>query len=311
MFEASSKAGRERVDWPERVNAQDNPQTDTRKWPSTFELVFNGQRIVRRALIDDPADARGVLSHLARSRHGSYGELIRVSTAIPRTALADLAAGNPLLIRLSVPEDAEDAGGMCLYGASSGAYPFDPTLSIHTADALPAKLGVDPDEPATVDTAASHLSWILPAGDRAEGKPASWWYTTAKPAEGWTEAGFDDHDWQKGPAGFGTPGTPALRVGTTWESPDVWMRTRATLPGLADDDQLTLHLFHDEDVQVYVNGKLLYRSRGYVTTYGDIPLDQEQRKLFHPGVNLIAVHCHQTGGGQGVDVGVSLLKADK
>lgn len=311
MFEASAKAARERVDWPDRVNVQDNPQTDVRKWPSTFELIINGQRIVRRALNDDPADARGVLSHMARTRHGSYGELIRVSTDMPRTALADLAAGNPLIVRLSVPEDADEVGGLCLYGANSGAYPFDPTLSIHTADVLPAKLGIDPDEPVTVDSVASHQTWVLPAGDNAEGRPATWWYTTEKPAEGWTEPGFDDHQWQKGAAGFGTEGTPSLRVGTNWETPDVWMRTRANLPALAGDDQLTLHLFHDEDVQVYVNGKLLHRSRGYMTTYGDIPLSKEQKALFHQGVNLVAVSCHQTGGGQGVDVGVSLLKGEK
>ena len=62
--------GRQRVDRPEKVNPQDNPQTDTRKWPSTLEVTLNGQRITRVNLADDPADARGVLSHLVRSQHG-------------------------------------------------------------------------------------------------------------------------------------------------------------------------------------------------------------------------------------------------
>ena len=42
LFEASAKATRERVDWPERVNRQDYPQTDAaRQWTSTLAVSFN------------------------------------------------------------------------------------------------------------------------------------------------------------------------------------------------------------------------------------------------------------------------------
>jgi hypothetical protein len=155
LLEASAKAGRERVDWADRVNRQDNPQTDTRKWPTTLEVAINGQRIARLGLDDDPADARGVLSHLARSEHGSYGELLRIATDLPPTAQADLADGGDLLLRLNVPDDAEHPGGLCVFGAETGAYPFDPTLLIHTEGTLPEGLGVNADEPVAVDTAAS------------------------------------------------------------------------------------------------------------------------------------------------------------
>ena len=77
LFEAGSKAKRERVDWPERVNRQDYPQTDmARTWPSTLAVSFNGRLIERINLPDDAADARGVLSHLAGVEHGSHGELV-------------------------------------------------------------------------------------------------------------------------------------------------------------------------------------------------------------------------------------------
>jgi beta-galactosidase len=49
--------------------------------------------------------------------------------------------------------------------------------------------------------------------------------------------------------------------------------------------------------------------QGYITDYLVVPLDQEsQRKTLRIGVNLIAVHCKQTGGGQFVDV--HLIDAD-
>ncbi len=67
LAEASSRADRERVDWPERTSSEDNPQTDEKKWPSTLELLVNGKSAGRVELTDDPADARGVLSHLRES----------------------------------------------------------------------------------------------------------------------------------------------------------------------------------------------------------------------------------------------------
>ena len=44
------------------------------------------------------------------------------------------------------------------------------------------------------------------------------------------------------------------------------------------------------------------RRRGYITDYQETPLTDAQRKLFKPGKNVVAVHCRQTGGGQGVDL---------
>lgn len=151
LFEASSKAKRERVDWPERVNRQDYPQTDlARPWPSSLAVHLNGRLVARVNLPDDAADARGVLSHLAGVEHGSHGELVDGKIDLTDFDRAQLAAGAPLVLRLAVPEDAPHAGGLCIYGASTGELPLDPTLQIHTRDPLPTDLGVKPDAPATV-----------------------------------------------------------------------------------------------------------------------------------------------------------------
>jgi hypothetical protein len=151
LFQAASKAKRQRVDWPQRVNRQDYPQTDMlRTWPSTLVVSLNGRLIDRIELPDDAADARGVLSHLAGVEHGSHGELVDGQAVLTDAERALLAAGQPLVLRLAVPNDAAHTGGLCIFGASTGELPLDPTLEIHTRDPLPAGLGVDPNAPVTM-----------------------------------------------------------------------------------------------------------------------------------------------------------------
>ena len=144
LFQAASKSKRERVDWPQRINRQDYPQTDERRtWRSTLVVSLNGRPVDRIELPDDAADARGVLSHLAGVEHGSHGELVDGMAVLTDGDRASLAAGEPLVLRLSVPNDATNAGGLCIFGASTGELPLDPTLEIHVRDPLPAALGVD------------------------------------------------------------------------------------------------------------------------------------------------------------------------
>ena len=50
---------------------------------------------------------------------------------------------------------------------------------------------------------------------------------------------------------------------------------------------------------------LAARQTGYLTSYELIDIHPDVARLLKPGAKVIlAVHCHQTGGGQGVDVGL-------
>ena len=131
----------------------------------------------------------------------------------------------------------------------------------------------------------------------SEGEAASWSYTLDKPAEGWTAEAFDDAAWRKGKGGFGgnVPGA------TPWTTSDLWTRREFDFRGPTDG--LYLRIFHDEDAEVFLNGKPLVARKGYVTAYDDIPLDGRMRALLKPGRNVLAIHVHQTGGGQGLDAG--------
>jgi hypothetical protein len=132
-----------------------------------------------------------------------------------------------------------------------------------------------------------------------------WRFTTTRPPAEWSQPGFDDSRWRQGNAGFGTAGTPGIQVATTWNTPDIWMRREVTLPPSTDPSRVQLLLYHDEDAEVYIDGTLAAREPGYVTAYQPVEIGEAARAHLRPGARVIlAVHCHQTGGGQGVDVGL-------
>jgi hypothetical protein len=136
-----------------------------------------------------------------------------------------------------------------------------------------------------------------------EDKNIEWHYTTEKPADSWTSTNFDASGWKMGKGGFGTRGTPGAIIGTDWHTGDIWLRREINLTKVPDNITLTAH--HDEDMEVYVNGVRAASVNGYTSDYEDLPISGPARTALHPGVNVIAVHCHQTTGGQYIDVGFS------
>jgi hypothetical protein len=138
-------------------------------------------------------------------------------------------------------------------------------------------------------------------------KGITWRYTTDKPVEGWEKPGFDDTAWKEGPGGFGTKGTPGAVVRTEWKTDDIWIRREFELPE-GKYDNLYLNLHHDEDAEIYLNGVLAAKVSGFVTDYGEVSIKPEALAALKPGKNTIAVHCHQTTGGQYIDAGLVEVK---
>jgi hypothetical protein len=129
-----------------------------------------------------------------------------------------------------------------------------------------------------------------------------WSYTTEKPGDNWNQPSFDASSWKSGPAGFGTRMTPSSVVRTEWNSGDIWLRREINLNANQLRD-LDLIVHHDEDFELYVNGTLVAKASGYSTDYEEMPLRNAALTALKPGKNLIAIHCHQTGGGQYIDAG--------
>ena len=144
------------------------------------------------------------------------------------------------------------------------------------------------------------ITHLVPASDRA---PQTWKYTTTAPPAAWFDPAFDDGAWQSGPGGFGAADTKFAKVGTEWKTADIWLRRTV---GFASGPLTAPHLriFHDDDAQVYVNGILIAELAGANGGFAYVPLTGAARAALRPGRNTIAVHCHQTRGGQFIDVGL-------
>jgi hypothetical protein len=138
----------------------------------------------------------------------------------------------------------------------------------------------------------------------AQQEAIAWRYTFEKPADGWFKPDFDASGWKEGPAGFGTQGTPGVVVRTRWDTSDIWIRRTFQWPqGEVKNPGLLLH--HDEDAEVYLNGVLAARLAGFTTDYEDAEMSPEARAALRPGPNVLAIHCHQTTGGQYLDAGIA------
>ena len=164
----------------------------------------------------------------------------------------------------------------------------------------------------SMNTAKTPLVWsplpvapvvtsIVPTSEK-EG--LTWSYTFAKPQDGWSDKSFDDAAWKTGPGGFGRAGTSGAEVRTVWNTDDIWMRRTFTMPE-GDIKNIQLYLTHDEDAEIYINGVLAQSVSGYNTSFEPYKISDAARATLKPGEKaVIAVHCHQTTGGQGVDVGL-------
>jgi hypothetical protein len=196
-------------------------------------------------------------------------------------------------IVLGVGGDNSNASAGDFYeGAMTSGYPTDSAEAAVQANIV------------TVGYVVPTYTQVVPTSETAG---QTWRYTTAAPAGSWNTAGFGDSAWASGSGGFGTAGTPGAVVRTTWNTADIWLR-RTFNPGALTADQrsnLVFRLHHDEAAELYINGVLAASVTGYTTGYDFTPITTAGRNaVVASGNNVLAVHCHQTTGGQYIDAGL-------
>src|SRR6185437_6473615 len=61
-------------------------------------------------------------------------------------------------------------------------------------------------------------------------------------------------------------------------------------------------------VEIYFDSILAAREHGFISAYEPVEIFPDAQNLLKPGAKiLVSVHCHQTTGGQGIDLGLSII----
>ncbi len=143
---------------------------------------------------------------------------------------------------------------------------------------------------------------------------AEWSYTTKKPAADWYKPGADVSGWKTGKGGFGATNTPNSTVRTEWNTSDIWIRRDFDMGSFSAKDisMMCFNIFYDEDYEIYINGVLAGSGKGFTTSYTTTEMTKEGRAALKTNSkNTIAIHCHQTMGGQFIDAGIMVYDVIK
>ncbi|HBT75581.1 MAG TPA: hypothetical protein DEB39_01355 [Planctomycetaceae bacterium] len=136
-----------------------------------------------------------------------------------------------------------------------------------------------------------------------------WHYTTETPAQNWMKPEYFETA-RRLPLSKGAFGNaPSGKPNTDWSTPDLWIWGTVELPEDWQPQPLILQCFHDEEIDLFVNGKKVFSESGHTPKYEHIYLEARETASFRGGTNFLAAHIRQTGGGQGVDLGLWSVKA--
>jgi hypothetical protein len=177
-------------------------------------------------------------------------------------------------------------------GEMNGLLTYDRLPKYDAARIAAANRGIFPPPPVRKE--------VVPTSQR---QGINWRFTFEQPAADWIQPAFSDATWKAGLGGFGTRGTPGAVVRTEWATDDIWLRSEFEWPSGKNATPVLL-VHHDEDVEIYLNGVLAGQAGGYLSDYETMAMTPEGIAALKPGRNVLAVHCHQTTGGQYVDVGI-------
>ncbi len=131
-------------------------------------------------------------------------------------------------------------------------------------------------------------------------------YVVTKPAGNWMGVKFDDSNWIDG-VGRYTNEKPKV-VHTDWNiaNKDIWVRREVMLDSVPAAAKLLI--FHDDDVEVYINGVMAVTRKNWTTGFIVCDITPGARRALKKGKNVIAMHCNSTKGGQHLDVGIVAVK---
>jgi len=170
---------------------------------------------------------------------------------------------------------------------------------IHDITARQAACERGAADPAKPAAAVAQPAWKVLVGAMQDGPLSTpYKYLVEKPADAWLSEKFDDTGWKTGLAPFGHG---IEKVRTDWTTPDIYLRKTFEYDGRPLKNGAVV-ICHDEDTEVYVNGQKILGTGGFITRYQMRMVTVPLQKALKKGSNTLAVHTHQTVGGQYIDL---------
>ncbi|WP_412467270.1 glutaminase domain-containing protein [Pedobacter sp. KLB.chiD] len=139
---------------------------------------------------------------------------------------------------------------------------------------------------------------VVPASDE---KAYDVKYTETEPQGDWKAANYAAGNWQTGNAPIGDD---AKNVKTLWKSNDIWVRRTFNVNNPTSINELYLKINHDDNIEVYLNGKRIYTKEGWTNDFKYIALSNSDKSALKAGSNVMAIHLKNTAGGRFLDFGL-------
>ncbi|MGY4386109.1 hypothetical protein ACVWYN_003159 [Pedobacter sp. UYP24] len=140
---------------------------------------------------------------------------------------------------------------------------------------------------------------VIPASDEKAYQVS---YTEKEPQGDWKSLEYSAGDWETGSAPIGDD---AKTVKTSWKSHDIWVRRTFDVANPSAINELFLKINHDDNIDLYLNGKKIYSKTGWTNSFQYISLSNSDKSAVKAGKNVIAIHLINTAGGRFLDFGLA------
>ncbi|PWS31949.1 glutaminase family protein [Pedobacter paludis] len=132
-------------------------------------------------------------------------------------------------------------------------------------------------------------------------------YSMTEPEGDWKALNYNADAWKTGSAPIGDE---PKNVKTLWRSHDIWVRRSFNLTNPASINELFLKINHDDNIEVFLNGKKVYTKEGWTSSFQYIALSNSVKSTLKTGNNVIAIHLLNTAGGRFLDFGLANKEKD-
>ena len=156
---------------------------------------------------------------------------------------------------------------------------------------------------------------VFPRADTQTGKwkkRVPWRYTTKAPTVDWAEPGFRDGTWKRTNKllGFGKDAS-FMRIAERWNTSDVWLRRHFTWKKIEKVTDVVFDMLHDEDVEIYLNGRRLLEEQGANADWEPFSVPVETfLSAVKEGDNVLAVKVHDSRAPRCFDCGLRVKVED-